>query len=406
MNTLKAVGLVVEYNPFHNGHAYHAAESKRRTGADLVIAVMSGPFLQRGEPALISKWARAEMALLSGVDLVFELPYSFAVQSAELFAKGSISMLEELKCDTFSFGSEDGKIEPFIAAYSLLQQNKEPYNLTVKSFLAEGHSYPKAAALTFQAMGFPDNLPDLSLPNNILGMEYVKTARSNQFSIKPFTIPRLSAGYHDAQLPKGPIASATGIRQSLAQTGRKLTEIESYVPKTTKHVLEQYESQYHHFHNWEMYWPYLKYKILSSSAEELSAIYELEEGIENRMLSIAAQSANFHEFMTKMKTKRYTWTRIQRMCVHVLINTTKVEMSQYLSSLTHLRLLGMTSTGRTYLKMLKKDLNIPIVSRLSSFDRTKTLADVRAASIYALGLTEPYQSLLVKREYEAPVVID
>lgn len=401
---MKAVGLIVEYNPFHNGHAFHLKRSKEMSDADIVIAIMSGPFLQRGEPSLISKWARAKMALHAGVDLVFELPYSFAPHKAEIFARGAIMMLEALKCDSFCFGSENGRIGHFIHTYNLLQEHSEHYNDSIKKHMKEGYSYPRAATLAFNGLPDAGDALDLSKPNNILGIEYVHAVLSNDFKIKPETISRVQAEYHDTRLTENAIASATAIRKSIFEDGKKTEGIEDYVPRTTNLILKEYMNNHGQFHNWELYWPLLKFRIISASADELRQMYEIGEGIEYRFKEAAGQSHNFEQFMSTIKTKRYTWTRLQRMCVHILTNTTKAEMIPLQEQPSYLRLLGMSSAGREYLRNKKKQLPVPVVSRLSSFDSREIHPDIRASRVYALGLPEPYQSRLMKREFEAPIM--
>lgn len=400
---LKAVGLVVEYNPFHNGHRYHIQESKRQTDADIVIAVMSGPFLQRGEPALVSKWARAAMALKSGVDLVIELPYRFATANAELFARGSISLLEALHCDTFSFGSENGNIDSFIKTHYALEEHKDIYNEKIKHFLQQGNSYPRAASLAFEAISVNKYGLDLSKPNNILGKEYIRTMIENHYQIQPFTIKRVSADYHESSLPSQSIASATGIRKAIMDQNHSLQSVARYIPDSTLSILKQYLNDNHSFHDWEMYWPFLKYRILSSSPHQLAQIYEVEEGIENRLINHASISSSFEQFMTLTKTKRYTWTRIQRMCIHILTNTLKEEMDLYPFP-SYIRLLGMNKAGQQYLQSVKKTLLLPLISKVSSFKDAAIKADLRGASVFAQGLSQSAQVNLIKREFTAPIL--
>src|SRR3954447_5149175 len=165
---MKSVGLIVEYNPFHNGHAFHLQASKEAAEADIVIAVMSGNFLQRGEPALVSKWHRTQMALLNGVDIVFELPYCFATQKAETFANGAVSILNAVGCDTLCFGSESGDISSFLQTIEYLDTQHSSFNKNIKQFIDTGVSYPKALSLAFQQLPESEKYLDLSRPNNIL----------------------------------------------------------------------------------------------------------------------------------------------------------------------------------------------------------------------------------------------
>ena len=200
---------------------------------------------------------------------------------------------------------------------------------------------------------------DLSLPNNILGKEYVHATLENQYKIQPVTIQRVSAGYHDTNFASSSIASATGIRKAIIGEKQPLQAIATYVPQSTLTILEQYLSHYKEFHNWEMYWPFLKYRILSSSATELSEICDVEEGIENRLMESAKQSSSFQQFMTLSKTKRYTWTRIQRICIHILNHSRKKELEPY-SFPSYIRLLGMNETGQKYLQEVKKNSHFPL----------------------------------------------
>ncbi|WP_409305315.1 nucleotidyltransferase [Peribacillus sp. SCS-155] len=402
---MKAVGVIVEYNPFHNGHAHHLQESRKAAEADIVIAVISGPFLQRGEPALVSKWARTAMALQAGADLVIELPYAFATQKAEIFARGAVSILEELRCESFCFGSENGRIEPFIRTYAYMQTHKVEYNYAIQTYMNEGNSYPKAASLAFQSISSGLDVLDLSKPNNILGMEYVHTALSNHFSITPLTIKRIQAGYHETELKAGSIASATGIRKALQEQGENLSTVSGFLPESTSKELAAYKRENGSLHWWEMYWPYLKFILLSASAEQLEQIYDIEEGIHHRMKEAAIKSAAFQDYMLSLKTKRYTWTRLQRMCVHILTNSTGNELQPLQDRPSYLRLLGMTQNGRTYLNDLKKKLTLPLVSRLASFQSPSIQPDIRASQVYAMGLKEPFRTTLMKREYEPPIIM-
>lgn len=398
---MKAVGLVVEYNPFHNGHQYHLHTSKNETNADVVIAVMSGSFLQRGEPALVSKWTRTEMALRGGADLVFELPYVYCTQHAEHFAYGAILLLEAAGCDTFCFGSEQGKIEPFLSLYQLMKEKKAEYDQYVVKYISEGNSYPKASSLAFyELVSDVLDLPDLTKPNNILGFQYVKAALDHSFRIKPCTIRRIHSDYHDQELPDQPIASATSIRKALMRQ-QDLESTSSYLPSESFLLLRSYGE----FHDWEKYWPLLKYKIMSSSTDELEAIYEAEEGIQYRMKENVLEASSFNEFVSKVKTKRYTWTRIQRLCVHILNHVKKEQMKSAMNQNSYLRILGMTEKGRKYLNLNKKKIELPLISRISSVQHLGLELDISSAFIHSLALDFPSQKKLRKREFQPPIFL-
>jgi predicted nucleotidyltransferase len=398
---MKAVGLVVEYNPFHNGHQYHLHRSKNETNADVVIAVMSGSFLQRGEPALVSKWTRTEMALRGGADLVFELPYVYCTQHAGHFAYGAILLLEAAGCDTFCFGSEQGKIEPFLSLYHLMKEKKEEYDQYVVKYISEGNSYPKASSLAFHELVTDVSyLPDLSKPNNILGFQYVKAAIDHSFRIKPYTIRRIHSDYHDQELPDQPIASATSIRKALMRQ-QDLESTSSYIPSESFLLLKSYGE----FHDWEKYWPLLKYKIMSSSTDELETVYEAEEGIQYRMKDTVLEASTFNEFVSKIKTKRYTWTRIQRLCVHILNHVKKEQMKSAMNQNSYLRILGMTEKGRKYLNLNKKKIELPLISRISSVQHLGLELDISSAFIHSLALDFPSQKKLRKREFQPPIFL-
>jgi predicted nucleotidyltransferase len=401
---MRAVGLIVEYNPFHNGHAFHLQASKEAAKADVVIAVMSGNFLQRGEPALVSKWSRTKMALLNGVDLVFELPYSFATQKAETFANGAVSILDAVGCDSLCFGSESGDISTFLQTIDYLEEQQKPFDENIKRFMDTGVSYPKALSLSFQQLPDSEKFLDLAKPNNILGFQYIKAIKQQKSRVKPITVPRKSADYHDEHFASATIASATSIRKAIFSNEDDKREFDQYVPEPTKQLLKEYFRNFGIFHQWENYWSYLQFRLIQCSPEELREIYEVEEGLENRLLAAARESENFHDFMQKVKSKRYTWTRLQRLCVHILTNAKKAEMARNLEKASYLRLLGMTTRGKEYLNKMKKDFSIPLVSKLSSFKEKEILLDVKAARVYCLGVPSHLRNELFLQEYKQPPI--
>ncbi|MCY7804179.1 nucleotidyltransferase, partial [Bacillus spizizenii] len=279
---MKAVGLVVEYNPFHNGHLYHAQTAKRQTGCDTAVAVMSGHFLQRGEPAVVSKWARTKMALQNGVDLVIELPYLYSVQKAEIFARGSVSILNKLGCEALFFGSENGDIEPFLETAKLIDEHKHTFDQRIKEELKKGANYPAAAAITFSSILHTESTLDLSKPNNILGYHYVTSILSGGYSMKPCTTARISSDYHDADLPEGEnhIASATSIRKAMIE--QNLDACLRFLPAASARELAHYRKSFGLWHTSESYFSYLKYSLSTVTAQELQQVYEVEEGLERR----------------------------------------------------------------------------------------------------------------------------
>ncbi|MDM5297811.1 nucleotidyltransferase [Bacillus pumilus] len=406
---MKAVGVVVEYNPFHYGHAYHVSQAKKQTSSDIAIAVMSGSFLQRGEPAIVSKWARTKMALQHGVDIVCELPYIYAVQKAETFANGAVSILDALKCDSLFFGSEDGEISAFQRTAHTWHQKESEIDQLTKKKVKEGLSYPAAAASAFQEAIYPRKLLDLSKPNNILGFHYVKAILERSPHIQPFTSERIASHYHDKELPvHQKIASATSIRKALKEHN-SFDVVTPYLPSATLHQLRSYQSTYGLFHTQEAYFSFLKHAFHTMNPEEIQEIYEIEEGIEYRMQKAMKHAVSYEEYLSLVKTKRYTWTRLQRMNTHLLMRVKKKAMHQLLDDkkAPYIRLLGMSKKGQQYLSLIKKELDVPLVSKLSSFSHPALDLDIRASRVFSLPICEPMQTNLTEAEFKtSPIRYD
>ena len=387
---MKATGIVVEYNPFHNGHKFHAEEARSQANADIVIAVMSGNFLQRGEPAFIDKWARTQMALQNGVDIVIELPYAFATAHAPVFAKAAIQILDAAHCHTFCFGSEDGDINAFENSIELIERAGSEYEQTIKDAVNRGLSYPKALneAYILAVKSADAKLPvaDLTKPNNILGFHYIQAARDIASSMKAITIPRIGAGYHDDVQKDNPIASATGIRKSFFES-QTINSIRNFFPDATHTGLTAWQETHQSFGSWATFYPFLRFTILRDGPARLGEIADIKEGIENLFYRAAANNGTFEGFMNEVKSKRYTWTRIQRMLTHIF-NGFTYELRNQIESPNYLRLLGMTQNGRLYLNQYKKDLKLPLVSKASAFSDPSIKMDIQAANMYALGIAE------------------
>ncbi|WP_338781783.1 nucleotidyltransferase [Metabacillus sp. FJAT-52054] len=404
---MNILGLVVEYNPFHNGHLYHMQEAKKAAQADVTIAVMSGTFLQRGEPALLPKWERARMALEAGADLTVELPYVYSSQKASTFANGAVSILDMLGASHLCFGSEDGRIEPFFNSINQISQHEEKYRSSIKEYMKQGLSYPKALSLSFEAInGSKGDLADLTKPNNILGFQYVTSILEQGSPMRAQTIQRTSAGYHDEELPSGKIASATSLRKAIFSGNGTINEIKPFVPESTYRILSGWSNEGNPFLSWDRYFPYLQYNALFMTGKELSEIYEVEEGLENRLRSALKESSSFQEFMEQLKTKRYTWTRLQRMCVHVLMRTTKKQMEEAVNGerSPYIRVLGMNPTGQRYLGSIKKNVKVPLITNVHSFEHPALSLDIKAANLYAMGFPKQSRISRLKAEYATPPV--
>ncbi|WP_257130634.1 nucleotidyltransferase [Bacillus thuringiensis] len=375
-------------------------QTKKLTQSDIIIAVMSGPFLQRGEPALISKWYRTKMALANGVDLVVELPYVFATQKAETFANGAISILNALHVSEICFGSEDGQIENFYNTISVQKNEEETFNCLVKQFIDAGNSYAKATSDAFSHILTSEKNIDMSQPNNILGFQYIKAILSQNSSIQAQTIKRFASHYHDETFNDQHIASATSIRKQLFSEEGSFTTIEPFLPQATTSLLANYKQNYGILHNWEQYFSFFKYKLMTMSSGDLRHIYEIEEGLEHRILSKIQNSSSFYSFMEALKTKRYTWTRLQRACTHILTNTTKEEIrsANIEQHAPYIRLLGMSQKGQTYLSKNKKKIELPILTHTKTFDHAALDIEKKANSVYFSIMHEPLRTQLLKQD--------
>ncbi|WP_226578445.1 nucleotidyltransferase [Halobacillus litoralis] len=403
---MNSCGLIVEYNPFHNGHLYHLEESKKHADADCIIAIMSGNFLQRGEPAIMDKWHRAEAALRQGADLVLELPFLYAVQHSDFFSKGAVQTLAELGVDTICFGSENGRIHAFTKAFDHLQAHQDTYEATVRTYLNEGYSFPEASRLGYEAIEFPTDTIDLSQPNNILGYSYVKQMLTYSPSVKPLTISRKDNHYHDETIT-GTIASATSIRKEMLGKQEVTDKAASSIPSTTEELLDQYKETQGLWHNWEAYFHLLQYKLLTTDEQTLRGFHGVDEGLEYRLKRAIKEAATFEEFITAVKTKRYTWTRLQRTLAHILVGTDKQQAGGLLreSPPPYARVLGMNDIGKKYLKTAKKQVGIPLITQPQQLKHPLLDLEARASAAYYSVLSPERRVKSLKREYGPPLIV-
>ncbi len=393
---MHVLGLIVEYNPFHNGHLYHIEQARKKSNADVVITVMSGQFLQRGEPAIIDKFTRAEMAVLHGSDLVIELPTLFAIQHQDLFCFGAVSILNELGVDTIIFGSESGDIVPFLERVTSEHNHRALLDQTIQDQIKKGKSYPATYSDALQELGI-HTIND-HLPNNSLGIGYVRAVSELNPDIKLDTIKRQQAEYHTSDLST-PIASATSIRQTIKQRGlsASLSELKATMPDKAYQLLERYEDDFHDLND---YYPLIQYKLLTTTPHALKQIHGMIEGIEHRLIAAAKKANTMTGFMDRIKTKRYTTTRIQRLLIHLLLNLDQDTVNQAINQLPHLpavRSLAQSTTGEQYLKVIKKERPITVLSKV-----TKDLPDYLAIDIRASRVYHIFDQHKIQREFLPP----
>ncbi|XEC97065.1 nucleotidyltransferase [Paenibacillus tarimensis] len=413
---MRSVGIIVEYNPFHNGHLYHLQQSVKITQADAVVAVMSGHFLQRGEPALLDKWMRTEMALLGGCDLVIELPVAYATQAAEWFAFGAVSLLDATGVvDALCFGSESGELESLLTIAKTLASEPEQFQLLLREALKTGLSYPNAysaAVKRYMSEQGLHNAADypLAKPNNTLGLHYLLALERIHSRIEPYTIVREKAGYNQTDITDRQIASATAIRHKL-MSDHSLAQIAPFVPQSTLHIMEKAWEAGQGPVSWELFFPKLLHQLASHSASGLSRYHEISEGLEHRLLQALGRldRPDFESLLGALKTKRYTRTKLQRSLLAVLLGHLKAELhsDRLQTGIDYIRVLGFTEKGRQLLKRMKQSAKLPVL--LSAARPPKQLRflelDIRATSVYSLAKPDALPRDMFRDYFERPVMI-
>lgn len=391
---MKTVGLITEYNPFHNGHAYHIEKAKMLTGADRVIVVMSGDFVQRGAPAVMPKHLRTESALLSGASLIIELPVCFATGSAEYFAQGSISLLNQLGCiDSICFGSECGDLHLLKEIAQILADEPIEYQTALKQALKEGASFPAARQEALNI--YSDKYSEiLASPNNILGIEYLKALAKIHSKMEPFTIKRIGAGYHDMDID-GQFSSATAIRSDIYQLADVNSSSES-LPLT--HIQTQVPSSCHELmkKNYQTRYPVkaddfsllLKAKLLSETAGSLSHYLDMSPELANRILRLRNDYLSFEQFCDLLKTKELTRSRISRSFIHVLLGITNDWLTAMKAPAPYARILGFRRDHADLLGILKRTSGIPLITSPARAVLADTAYQMLELDIYASNLYE------------------
>ena len=340
---MKAVGIVCEYNPFHNGHLYQINKIKEKYPEYAIVIVMSGHFTQRGDVSIIDKWKRSRIALNHGIDLVVELPFPFATQSADFFAYGAITILEYLGVERVIFGSECDKIEDLILIANT-QLNNPDFDKLVKIYSKMGYNYPTALSNSLEDI----TGKRISSPNDLLGISYVKAILKNNYKIVPELIKRTNE-YHDTNLYDN-ISSATSIRNAIKND----IDISNQIPYDT--------SAFNNIHLIDDYFNILKYKIITE--DNLSKYQTVDEGIDKLLKKEICYVNSFDEYIKLIKSKRYTYNKISRMLIHILCCFTKEKANSF-KNIRYIRILGLNSIGRKYLNSVKKDLCVPLISKIS-----------------------------------------
>lgn len=365
---MKIAAIIAEYNPLHNGHCYHLAETKRLTGADYVLVIMSGSFVQRGAPALCNKYIRTKTALLNGADAVLELPSLYALSSAEFFAQGAVTLLNQLGViDFLSFGSESGELSSLVSLSQDLLTESAHFKEALSAALKSGRSFPAARA---------DALKDIpNSPNDILAVEYCKALLASKSAIKPFTIKRKGAGYHSDSLTSHTeeFSSASAIRRAVLTKGLLPKE---QLPKSAEALLLE-----NHVLSAPMdtddFSSLLHYRLLSEKEQGFSQYLDCSQSLSDKICKFLPEYRGFTDFCMSLKSKDITYTRCQRTLMHILLNITwqesyRAPFSQRKLLLPYGRLLGFRRDAAPLLSAVKKHSSIPLISKPA--DAEKLLA--------------------------------
>lgn len=382
---MKIIGVIAEYNPFHRGHAFHLSSARSLTGADYVIVVMSGNYVQRGVPAMFDKYTRAEAALKNGADLVLELPLSTATGSAEYFAYGAVSLLEAAGIVTdLCFGSECGELSLLLAPAGILACEPEAYQNILKQYLKDGEPYPKARMLALHQYDKSIPVRLLSEPNNLLGMEYLKALKKSGSSIQPHTISRAGAGYHGQEIDAKQPASASGIRSALLQEhGHFTADILAQLPSAEAYAY--YKDKLPVTEN--AFSLLLLEKLRRIQGEPLEQYFDVTEELSNRIWNCLDAFASYSQFTDLLKTRNLTRTAVSRALLHILLNIRAYEPAKAL------RVLGFRRDASDLLKLLSEKGSLPVITNLSK-------AELPEHTLYPDRLYESVRSLLHGTPYQ------
>lgn len=411
-------GIIAEYNPFHAGHLYHLQRTRELTGADYLIVVLSGNFIQRGEPAVFDKSIRTRMALLCGADLVIELPAPFACGSAEDFAMGAVSLLHRLGVVThLSFGSEAGELAPLKQAAHIALEEPPVYREALKNALRQGLTYPQARSIAFHAAGLEEKAAAaVEQPNNLLGMEYSKALNRLKSSILPVTLERKGNAYHDMELETGKYASASALRKAIARQtfiyggvsadGRIKISPEGILEKDSA-LSGQIPPILRSFYRPEVCFPLfpddfsslLNYQILLFRSR-ISDFSDCSPELANRLEKQALTPLSFTQRIASLKTRQYTYTRISRALLHLLLMLRREEVESYRSQgyTSYARILGFKKEAVPLLGEIKKHSSIPLISKaadaekiLSEHEKTLWRKDIFCSQIYSACFQQKYK---------------
>ena len=360
---MNIIGIVCEYNPFHNGHKYQIEKIKEKYNDSLIIVCTSSSFTQRGNLSIQTKFEKTASALLNGVDIVIELPYVYSTQSSDIFASYAIKILNEFKIDTLCFGSESNDINMIINNAKIQLFNKD-FDSKVKLYMDEGINYPTALNNALISL----NGTSINEANDLLALSYVKEVLKSKYKINFYPIKRTN-DYHDIKLDSD-IVSSTNIREKL----NNKTNIDKYIPENTIKYLNYVDYN-------DKYFELLKYKIINEN--DLSIYLDVDEGLSTRIIKAIKKSKNLEELINNIKTKRYTYNKINRMLNHILCSYTKEE-KETTKKLEYVRILGFSNNGQKYLNQIKSKIKTPILNKYDTSTYKGLAIEKRISQIYSI----------------------
>lgn len=390
----RVVGIIAEYNPFHNGHYYHMQKAKQEANADYCIAVISGNFTQRGDVSIVNKWAKAYMAICGGADLVIELPTIYSVSSAENFANGAIKILDSLKIvDSFAFGAEANDLATLNNIANVLNEEPKGYTNILNHELKKGISYPAARenAIMMYLNDIKRYANVMGNPNNILAVEYLKALKNQKSKLTPIMIRRQKVYYNEHRIVDG-YASATGIRELLKN--KEYSDVSKVVPRSTYQILGQQANNGRMILSLEKYQKEIIYALRKMTVEEIAELPDVSEGLENSIKNAANNCNNLTELINGIKSKRYTQTRIQRILIYALLGINKKMMENSKKIIPYTRILGFNSKGKMLIsEIMNKNPKINMITSVKKYmdqNKNKQLAemlnvDIFATDVYTLG---------------------
>lgn len=390
----KVLGIIAEYNPFHNGHLYHLQKSLHDTGSSYSIAVISGNFTQRGSTSLVDKWTKTEIALKNGIDLVIELPLLYSISSAENFAEGAIKIFNSLKVvDYISFGSESGDISTLNTVADILYKEPREYKNILSHELGKGLSFPKARenALLMYLKDIRKFSSVLSSPNNILGIEYLKALKKYKSNITPVTVERFDSNYNDTSYT-GNIASATAIR-NIVKNG-SFDILRKVIPESTYSILLDNVKIGHIIPDLSVFEREIIYLLRKMSIAEIAELPDVGEGLENAIKNTANSCNSIVEFLNIIKSKRYTNTRLQRILLYTLLGITKKDIALSKKLTPYIRVLGFNDKGKYLISEISKaNPKLEIITSVKKYMDTSNNKnskymlekDIWATNVYTIG---------------------